>query len=302
MRVSLTHYVTAFANLRRAPRGWGMKKQPHKPLLLLAVADLVGSGYFPTNHIQLTPELTELFDAYWTAVLGPGEIGNIRTPFEHLEKEGFWHRTDAAQEFVRAKVIRLDDELFELLRDRESREILKAVLIDSCFEERYVDALREAAEVSESAAQLAAGAMTQMGPLVEFRARGGAFRLIVVRAYDYRCAICGVRIFNSEGRTVVEAAHIVPWSLTHDDEPDNGLALCRLCHWSFDAGMLAVDDDYVVLASSRLQKEHNMPGLLSLVDGRALLRPAETSLWPAVHKLAEHRRRVFSEDRRRWSP
>jgi len=143
--VSLAHYVQAFASLRRAPRGWGMKKQPHKPLLLLAVADLVGSGFFAANRIQLTPELNELFDEYWSAVLGPGDIGNIRTPFEHLEKEGFWHRTNAAQEFARGrKVIRLDDELFELLRDRESRKILKAVLINSCFEEHHAEALHEA--------------------------------------------------------------------------------------------------------------------------------------------------------------
>ena len=41
-----------------------------------------------------------------------------------------------------------------------------------------------------------------------------------------------------EGHTIVEAAHIVPWSESRDDRPTNGLALCRFCHWSFDEGLV----------------------------------------------------------------
>ncbi|MCB8986015.1 MAG: HNH endonuclease [Ardenticatenaceae bacterium] len=26
------------------------------------------------------------------------------------------------------------------------------------------------------------------------------------------------------------AAHIIPWSESHNDDPRNGLALCHLCH------------------------------------------------------------------------
>jgi len=40
--------------------------------------------------------------------------------------------------------------------------------------------------------------------------------------------------------TVVEAAHIVPWSKSHNNDIRNGMALCRLCHWGLDEGMLGV--------------------------------------------------------------
>jgi predicted restriction endonuclease len=36
------------------------------------------------------------------------------------------------------------------------------------------------------------------------KVRSQAFRTTVVRAYDYRCAICGIRIFSADGRTAVE--------------------------------------------------------------------------------------------------
>ena len=42
-----------------------------------------------------------------------------------------------------------------------------------------------------------------------------------------------------DGHTAVDAAHIIPWSISHNDDPRNGLALCKLCHWSFDEGLLA---------------------------------------------------------------
>ncbi|HSM57087.1 MAG TPA: HNH endonuclease, partial [Candidatus Sulfomarinibacteraceae bacterium] len=64
--------------------------------------------------------------------------------------------------------------------------------------------------------------------------RDQGFRRAITRAYDHRCALCGVRILTADGHTAIDAAHIVPWSESQNDDPRNGLALCRLCHWTFD--------------------------------------------------------------------
>ena len=55
--------------------------------------------------------------------------------------------------------------------------------------------------------------------------RDQGFRKAIVRLYEHRCAICGIRILTPEGHTVVEAAHIIPWSKTHNDSPQNGMSL-----------------------------------------------------------------------------
>ena len=68
------------------------------------------------------------------------------------------------------------------------------------------------------------------------KARKQGFRKAIVSLYDHRCALCGIRLLTPEGHTVVEAAHIIPWSETQDDSPINGMALCKVCHWSFDEG------------------------------------------------------------------
>ena len=38
---------------------------PHKPFLLLSVIDLVEEGQLSENQIRLTPDLHDLFRAYW---------------------------------------------------------------------------------------------------------------------------------------------------------------------------------------------------------------------------------------------
>ena len=96
-----------------------------------------------------------------------------------------------------------------------------------------------------------------------------------------------------EGHTVVDAAHIVPFSESRNDDPRNGMALCRLCHWTFDEGLLGVNVEYVVRVSPRLRAERNVPAHLATLDGRAMLKPAERDYWPAIESLRWHVGNVF---------
>jgi putative restriction endonuclease len=124
-------------------------------------------------------------------------------------------------------------------------------------------------------------------------ARDQGFRRAVVTAYDHRCALCGIRMLTPDGHTVVDAAHIVPWSISHIDDPRNGMALCRLCHWTFDEGLVGVSASYFVITSSQLSAGHNVPGHLLTLDGRGIIGPAEQPLWPDLDALSWHRQQVF---------
>jgi putative restriction endonuclease len=118
--------------------------------------------------------------------------------------------------------------------------------------------------------------------------RDQGFRRAIVRAYDHRCAICGVRIL-----TAVAAAHIIPWSLSHDDDPRNGLALCHLCHWTFDKGLVAFNDRYQLKTSPQLVSTPNLPGHLLTLAERKLIGPADDDLWPFLDSIRWHRREIF---------
>lgn len=115
----------------------------------------------------------------------------------------------------------------------------------------------------------------------------------MVVAYDHRCAVCGVRMLMADGHTVVDAAHIKHWSVRFNDNPRNGMALCKLCHWTFDKGMISVSAKHIVVASAQLSANHNIPGHILALADRKIIGPEEESLWPDLEALSWHRQNVF---------
>ncbi len=132
---TLQKYVQKMKRLR-VDRAHGIA--PHKPLLLLAVIELIEQGQIQENKIPLSPGLAETFIKYWSKVTD--RKPNIALPFFYLKSDGFWHlHPNAGYEKVldvadritaisRREVIAyvsLDDDLFVLLTDASNREIIR---------------------------------------------------------------------------------------------------------------------------------------------------------------------------------
>jgi len=73
--------------------------------------------------------------------------------------------------------------------------------------------------------------------------RDRVFRRVVLRAYDERCAVTGLRLINGRGRAEVAAAHIQPVEANGPDIVSNGIALSGTAHWMFDRGLISLGDD-----------------------------------------------------------
>ncbi|MCR8724018.1 HNH endonuclease [Frigidibacter sp. ROC022] len=123
--------------------------------------------------------------------------------------------------------------------------------------------------------------------------RDVVFRRKVREAYDYRCAISGLRLRNGGGRPAVQAAHIRPVARQGNDSVRNGLALSGTLHWMFDRGLLSVADDWSILVS-RNKVPPEVVDRLFLPDGK-LCRPADPRNWPSLHNLRWHRENVFGQ-------
>jgi putative restriction endonuclease len=322
--MTLEQYCAAFSELTRAPgRMWGeatRNRAPHKPLLLLAVMDLIARGVITSRLISITGELVELnelFTDYWRSIVPVTQTSSIAFPFSRLHTEKFWKLvpqpgmgitrpvinsiTSVAQLRNVALGAELDEELFVYMTSVAGRNALSAALLRSCFSETGQNALREqggihkeAFEYSralEKAAHEQKAAEAVFPEQYKVAARDQGFRRAIVFHYDHRCAFCGTRIVTSEGHTAVDAAHIVPWSVSRNDDIRNGMALCKLCHWGFDEGLMGVSDAYVVIISKQVAQTHNSAGaLLDLVD-RDILGPQDRALWPHQVYLASHRDR-----------
>jgi len=321
--MALEKYIKKFSKFRSDRNAnWpeaSLGRSPYKPLLLLAVMDLFGQGQITTNLIQLTPDLGDIFHLYCSQVMPPDWRCNIAMPFFHLSREGFWQlKPLPGREAVIASGRRLqsvsllldnvagaalDEELQSLMCVEKTREVLRAVLVETYFDEATQKRLVAQGVVNADgfkySQQLLEGVLKKEPKLKEKSeeysppARDQGFRRAVVLAYNHRCAFCGIRMLTPDGHTAVVAAHIMPWSVSHNDDPRNGMALCHLCHWTFDKGLVGVSAQYRVLTSPRLSTNQNVPGHLVTLSNCEILGPIEKELWPDVVSLKWHLREVF---------
>lgn len=121
--------------------------------------------------------------------------------------------------------------------------------------------------------------------------RDRLFRRVVLRAYDKRCAVTGLRLINGGGRAEVDAAHIRPVENNGPDILSNGLALSGTAHWMFDRGLISLDDDFRILVSRHVNDPDSARGLIN-GSGHAIVPPRPSDR-PSPHFLQWHRENVF---------
>ena len=313
----LEKYSKLFSNLRtdknrnRYP-SITTHRAPHKPMLLLSVMDLIAQSMIIENFIEPSLELVETFNTYYSSIMPAGTKTSMAYPFSRLQTDGFWHRVtkpgfDPEIEYNIKSMVRLreviegaklDEELFGYLCKPGAREQLRSALISTYFVPEIQPILLEQGRVNYEAYEYGKKLLADPDSENDDQARSNkardqAFRKVVVVLYDHRCALCGIRMLTPEGHTVVEAAHIIPWSESIDDRPTNGMCLCRLCHWSFDEGLMSVGKEYEVLVSRRVQLEQNLPGHILTLRDRNIFTPDEVKYRPAQDKLDWHRRKAF---------
>jgi putative restriction endonuclease len=123
--------------------------------------------------------------------------------------------------------------------------------------------------------------------------RDRVFRRVVLRAYEERCAITGLKLINGRGRAEVAAAHIRSVEASGPDIINNGIALSGTAHWMFDRGLISLADDLEILIS---RQTNDPQGIRSIINksGRALA-PRRMSDHPHPHFLRWHREHCFKQ-------
>lgn len=290
-------WLERFYNLRRDKSG--PHERPHKPVLLLSILDLLDRGLVTRNEFPLSSDLTKTFKRYFEVVRQGDDKPTIENPFYHLSGDGFWHLVPKPDErplyepgnASRAPTItalrqiygRFDDTLWAaFLTDAHSRHLLREALIARYFPERREQI---AAVAGEKLAAPTADVLRDEPP-----GRDGAFRHTILEIYDFRCAACGIRVKISDDLSLVEAAHIIPFGVSRNDKPDNGLALCPNHHWAMDRFLIAPCPD----VKSRAGIWRVGPSLDARIEGQKdlvaltnqpVIPPREEKFYPAIESL-----------------
>ena len=111
---------------------------PHKPLLLLVLAELAEGGKLSSTFLPLTGELVFRFLAYWTVVAERRtQRPDIHLPFYHMRSDGCWTPLDAdgqpTLERRRAVAAELDKTFLACLNDQDFRTQMRRILIAKYF-------------------------------------------------------------------------------------------------------------------------------------------------------------------------
>ena len=291
---------------------------PHQPLLLLTVIELIEQGQIRENKIYLTPDLVETFLKYWTKVVTDRKP-DLALPFYHLQNRGFWHlHPNAGYEKVLSVAGRirsvsrlreviayasLNEDLYVLLTVPEDREVLRQTLIRTYlldFKQVIEGLLSETEQISAYRQELLQRVEHTFSiqksiesTETEEPIRTAGFRQAIMGMYHYTCAVCRLHILTLDGESITEAAHIIPFSESYNDDVRNGISLCKSHHWAFEKGLISLSKTYEVIVSELMLERGPTEWLLKTLRGKLILLPEHNELYPAQEALTWHREEVF---------
>lgn len=312
---NLNYYANKFTKLR-VDRAHGTIA-PHKPILLLSVIELIEQGLLTHNRIPLSAELIAAFLKLWQQLGSTTHNADIGMPFFHLRSDGFWHfKPNSGFEVLLsspgAKVrsvgalkqsveyAYLDDDLFKLLQQRVSRNLLINTLLNYWFTDKtqqLQEVLRVNAFAEFQQELLATGGKVYEESVLKDETktvvRDAAFRKVIISIYEHRCAFCELQILNSLGQNIVDGSHIMPFSQFYDDRIDNGISLCKNHHWAFDKGWFSISDDFAILVKDDLREDAPNSKPMQQFKGDRIHLPDQEQHYPRLDALRWHRQHVF---------
>lgn len=314
-------YTQQFLSLKRAT-SHGLGKAPHKPILLLAVMQLIHKGEIVSNHIEISGSLLIAFKDNWNRLVNTAHTPNFSLPFFHLGSEPFWHlvfngRFDHSEKISslgklknRVAFAQIDPELFLLLLNPLSRGKFENLLLDVYFPttgknydfaaiKPYPTQERIASEILNDTKAQYQTLMQQLATLLsdneleeERFIRGSIFKKEIPRIYQNRCCISGMYIQSVTNAQMIDACHIVPFSASNDDTVGNGISLAPNLHRAFDRGLITITDDYKVKVSG-LVKENDTVFSLGQFAGQKILLPEKVKDYPLPDNFQWHGKECF---------
>lgn len=319
---NLNQYIQEFAKLRRAPNLGGA---PHKPILLLSVIDAIEKGYLKSERIFITAELIALFRSNWKIWVKTPHTMNLTLPFYHLSNEPFWklivkpgmnialtnkNSIRSFQALVQSVAYaEIEKDLFFYLNQETEREILRKTIIDKYFSNIEPSGISSTYYLDIIAEQILKDSAIQYKKKIkqlqkteddenfeeEIYMRNNVFKKKIPQIYDYTCSITGLKIRSTYGHSLIDACHIMPFSVGHDDTIGNGLALCPNFHRAFDSGLITIDCNYKVIVSEKFT-ENNSNYSIKQFNNKKLILPQNNLFYPRKELLLWHNNNIFEKN------
>ncbi|MCO5949230.1 HNH endonuclease [Mucilaginibacter flavidus] len=313
----LNQFIDKLSRLKRANTIYG--KAPHKPVLLLSIIELFDKGVVENNRFYINTDLVGAFLENWRLLVDTTHSADFTQPFYYLQSEKingllFWFlqpkpgcQVNAYIRSVNVLSNVLDygyfsDNIYLLFTDAAARSMMRLALLNTYFPQRkaafvqakqsgnsYINNLENYLLNEPDVPYQPATAETEEDDFV----RGGLFKKLVPKVYNNTCCITGMRLQSSYGHSFIDACHIIPFAVSHNDKVTNGLALCPNLHRAFDRGLVAISNNYRVIISPHLIESEEHPYNIKQLKGVEIALPQDKWHYPNLESLEWHRDKVF---------
>lgn len=321
----LHKYINFINNLNRGFNK-GLGKAPHKPILLLSIIQLIKKNDINSNRIFITADLLLAYRNTWEFLVDTAHIPNFALPFFHMRSEPFWHlvtkpglelkvnKSKSIKSFKSLKdsiaFAEIDKDFYNLLSDDSSRNIIEEIILQTYFpstKSNYSsiyfsvyklelkienEILNEDKLEYQNHIRDLKSTMEENEFEEELFIRGGLFKKTIPKIYNNSCCISEMRIESSKNMQMVDACHIIPFSISNDDTIPNGLSLSPNLHRAFDRGLITINQDYIVRISPTIN-ENDSVFSLSQFNGKQIMLPSKASWYPSPESLQWHNKEIF---------
>lgn len=270
----------------------GGERAPHKPLLVLyAIGKLLRGEGRLISYVDIEENVADLLSEF-----GPKrKFYRAYFPFWRLQNDGVWEVSDA--ERIRQSSGG-DAYITDLRRYDVSGGFLEPIadqlLNDANLTFEIVQNLLDAHFPSTLHEDILQTVGIELPLRVPSRqTRDPNFRENVLKAYEYKCAVCGFDVKLRHQPVALEAAHIKWHQAGGPDIEVNGLALCSLHHKLFDRGVFTLSEHLEVLVSEYANGSVGFEEWLMRFHGRTINFPQRQSYYPQDNFIGWHMKEVF---------
>jgi putative restriction endonuclease len=268
----------------------GDQRAPHKPLLILYALGKLLAGQTQV----LFKDFYEPFENLLREFGPPRKSYHPEFPFWYLRSEGFWEIEPATGWIVRkgASSPSKADLVDRGAIGRFVPTVQELLLNDSALAEETVSlVLNNHFPDSVHEDILEATGLEQLQPVKP--KRDSRFREEVLRAYGYRCTVCGFDLRLDNVPLALDAAHIRWHQANGPSIVSNGLALCSLHHKLFDRGAFSLSEKFKIEVSARVNGSVGLKEHLAPFSSNPITLPSVTAARPNQDFVRWHRTEVF---------
>ena len=314
---TVTFFLKCLTTLKRASTKYG--PAPHKPILLLTFLEMVDEGLISENQITVSADLVGLFQENWRILVNTPHQADFTQPFFYLQNDNikgkhFWYLIPKPAKVIHGHIKSIntliehldfghfDEHLYELMQEKGCNQLFRRAILEKYFPQ-MIDAyilkkkfgndylkdwenfiLKQSSEPTKT---------IRVSKEEEVFVRQAFFKKYIPQIYNDTCCISGMRLIPVHGYSMIDACHIVPFSVGQNDHVSNGIALCPNLHRAFDRGLISIEEDFRVLVSSLITENSLHPYSLGILKHRKLLLPENPLYFPNKENLKWHRTNIF---------